>query len=92
MTGHTVIRKVIERINDPVRQLFTERFYLEELDDQGRLLNSEETSWSFKWATRQEMRYLFELTGFEVVAEFSDFFRSPPAYGAEQLWFVRKAK
>ena len=38
-----------------------------------------------------EMRYLFELTGFEVVAEYSDLFRSPPAYGKEQLWVLRKA-
>lgn len=89
-TGHTVIRRVIERHNDPVRQLFTERFCIEELDAQGRIVDSEETSWSFKWATRHEMRYLFELTGFEVVAEYSDFFRAPAAYGAEQLWVVRK--
>jgi hypothetical protein len=38
------------------------------------------------------MRYLFELTGFEVVGECSDFFRSPPVYGAEQLWIVRKVQ
>jgi hypothetical protein len=38
------------------------------------------------------MRYLFEFTGFVVVAEYSDFCRSPPVYGAEQLWVVRKVK
>jgi hypothetical protein len=37
------------------------------------------------------MRYLFELTGFEVVAEYSDFFRSLPAHGKEQLWVLQKA-
>ena len=89
-TGHTVVRRVVERINDPVRQVFTEHFRIEEWDEQGRSLGSEETSWCFRWATRQEMRYLFELTGFEVVAEYSDFFRTLPAYGAEQLWVVRK--
>jgi hypothetical protein len=88
-TGHTVVRRFIERTND-LRQVFTERFRIDELDDQGRSLDSEETSWTFRWNTRQEMRYLFELTGFEVVTEYSDFFRSPPAYGAEQLWVVRK--
>ena len=85
-----MVRRVVERINDPLRQVFTEYFQIEELDEQGRILDSEETSWSFRWATRQEMRYLFELTGFEIVAEYSDFFRSQPAYGAEQLWVVRK--
>jgi hypothetical protein len=36
------------------------------------------------------MRYLFELTGFAIVAEYSDFFRAPPAYGAEQHWVLRR--
>jgi hypothetical protein len=85
-----VVRRVLGRLNDSLRQMFTERLRIEESDEQGRTIASEETSWSFRWVTRQEMRYLFELTGFEVVAEYSDFFRSPPAYGAEQLWVVRK--
>jgi hypothetical protein len=89
-TGHTVLRRVVERINDPGRQTFTGTFWIEELDEYGRSLDSEETSWTFRWATRQEMRYLFESTGFEVVAEYSDFLRSQPVYGAEQLWVVRK--
>jgi hypothetical protein len=55
-------------------------------------LSREQSEWSLRWATRQEMRYLFELTGFEVVAEYSDFFRSPPAYGNEQVWVLKKAE
>lgn len=89
-TGHTVVRQVVERINDPVRQLVTEKVRIEELDGDGRTVASEESSWSLRWATRQEMRYLFELTGFEVVAEYSDFFRSPPTYGTGQVWVLRK--
>lgn len=90
-TGRTAVRRVVKRINDPVKQVFTEKFRLEELSDDGRTIESEESEWSLRWATRQEMRYLFELTGFEVVAEYSDFLRSPPAYGKEQLWVLRKA-
>ncbi len=89
-SGHTVVRRVLERINDPVRQLVTETFRIEELDEAGVVLASEESSWTLKWSTRQEMRYLFELTGFEVIAEYSDFFRAPPAYGKEQLWVLRR--
>jgi hypothetical protein len=55
-TGHTVVRRFIERTNDPLRQVFTERFRIGELDDQGRCLDSEETSRTFRWNTRQEMR------------------------------------
>jgi SAM-dependent methyltransferase len=89
-TGHTVVRRVIERINDPVLQLVSETYRIEELDEDGNAIASEESSWTLRWATRQEMRYLFELSGFEVIAEYSDFFRSPPSYGEEQLWIVRK--
>jgi SAM-dependent methyltransferase len=89
-TGHTVVRRALERINDPVRQLVTETYRIEELDERGIALASEESSWTLRWSTRQEMKYLFELTGFEVIAEYSDFFRAPPAYGKEQLWVLRK--
>jgi hypothetical protein len=37
---------------------------------------------------RQEMAYLFELCGFDIVDQLSDFKGSPPAYGREQLWVV----
>lgn len=89
-TGCTGVRRVLERINDPVRQVFTEKFRLEELDQRGETIDSEDSEWVLRWAPRQEMRYLFELTSFEVVAEYSDFFRSPCAYGKEQLWVLRK--
>jgi SAM-dependent methyltransferase len=89
-TGHTVVRRVLERINDPIRQLVTETYRIEELDEDGKAVASEESSWTLRWATRQELRYLFELTGFEVIAEYSDFLRAPPAYGKEQLWVLRR--
>jgi SAM-dependent methyltransferase len=89
-TGHTAVRRVLERINDPVQQSFRERLSLENLDSDGQTIASQETDWTLRWSTRQEMRYLFELTGFEAIAEYSDFFRSPPTYGKEQLWVLRK--
>jgi len=89
-TGHTAVRRVLKRINDPVEQCFREKLRLEKLDARGLTIESEETEWSLRWATRQEMRYLFELTGFEVIAEYSDFLRAPPAYGKEQIWVLRK--
>jgi hypothetical protein len=49
VTGHIVIRRVTERINDPVHQMFTERFRIEELDKHGRsvvLPRFQATSWS----------------------------------------------
>jgi hypothetical protein len=36
------------------------------------------------------MRHLLELAGFEDLTEYSDFDRSSPAYGAEQVWIARR--
>ena len=65
-----------------------ETLRLEELDGAGQVVASEETSWALRWTPRQEMAYLFELCGFDVVAQFSDFRESPPACGREQVWVV----
>jgi hypothetical protein len=34
-TGRIAVQLVVERINDPVKQVFTEQFRLEELDEEG---------------------------------------------------------
>ena len=62
---------------------------IEELDGQGDVLGSHETSWTLRWSTLQEMAYLLELTGFEALGVYSDFQRTPAAYGGEQLWVAR---
>jgi SAM-dependent methyltransferase len=89
VSGNLVRRTVLVRRHDPYSQVVRETLRIEELDAAGTVIASEETSWALRWSLRQEMAYLFELTGFEVVAEFSDFKGSPPAYGREQLWVVR---
>ena len=38
------------------------------------------------------MRLLFELAGFDVVADYGDFSGGPPAYGREQVWVLARAK
>ncbi len=35
------------------------------------------------------MKYLFELSGFEIEEEYSDFHGSQPTYGNRQLWVVK---
>jgi hypothetical protein len=50
----------------------------------------EEEMLSMRWTYRYEMRYLLELCGFDVQAEYSDFRRSPPAYGREHVWVARR--
>lgn len=88
-SGHILRRRSIARTNDPLSQTFIETFRLERLDADGKLLASEDATHHLRWATRQEMAWLFELSGFELVAEHSDFDGSEPAYGNRQIWIVK---
>ncbi len=80
----------MDQINDPVTQTFTVRWIHEEVDDGGAIIRQEEQILNMSWIYRREMRYLFELEGYEILAEYSDFAKSPPAYGKEQIWLARK--
>jgi len=88
-SGRLVRRTVFARETDPLRQTIRETLRFEEVGASGSAVTLLETSWTLRWSLRQEMLYLFELCGFEPVAQFSDFEGSPPASGREQLWIVR---
>lgn len=88
-SGHRVTRRVLRRTTEPLRQLLTEVWEFTELDDAGNALRRERETLRMRWTYRFEMRYLLEVSGFEVVAEFSDFRGSPPQYAAEQVWVAR---
>jgi SAM-dependent methyltransferase len=90
-SGNRVRRAVVARHADPLLQIVEETLRFEEFDPAGRLIACEETSWALRWSTRQETAYLLELCGFAPVEQFSDFKRSPPDYGREQLWVARAA-
>jgi SAM-dependent methyltransferase len=89
-TGHRVQIRVLRRTNDPLAQVFTELWEFVELDAAGAIVRREEERLQMRWSYRYEMRYLLELSGFAVDAEFSDFHRAPPRYGAEQVWLARR--
>ena len=76
---------------DPVAQVLREEWVFRETDAAGTVLSEEREELRMRWSFRWEMRHLFALTGFEVEAEYSDFRGSPPAYGGEQVWVLRKA-
>ena len=88
-TGNAVRAEALARLNDPLRQVFEEQWLFEEVDASGAVLRSERETLRLRWTYRFEMRYLLELSGFEVEAEYADFVGSPPAYGREQVWLAR---
>jgi hypothetical protein len=89
-TGYEYHRRSVARRNDPFSQTVVETFRFQIIDRAGRLVESDEATHTLRWATRQEMTYLFELAGFVVEEEYSDFTGGPPTYGNRQVWVVRR--
>jgi SAM-dependent methyltransferase len=87
---HEVTRRVVRRTTAPLQQLMTEVWEFTELDEAGTALRREQETLRMRWTYRFEMRYLLEVSGFEVAAEYSDFRGSPPQYAAEQVWVARR--
>ncbi|MEM7172401.1 MAG: class I SAM-dependent methyltransferase [Pseudomonadota bacterium] len=90
VSGMKVRRHFLARTTDPLTQTFTEHMRLEVFDAQGSLVSQGETQWSLRWTYAQEMRHLFELTGFRVEALYGDYEFGPPCYAQEQIWICRK--
>ena len=88
-TGNEVLVQVISQEADPVGQLLRQVWRFSERNDEGAIVRSEDEVLTMRWVYRWEMRYLFELCGFEVEAEYSDYFGSPPTYAREQIWLAR---
>src|SRR6185369_17048083 len=59
-TGRRFVRRCVARWTDPFRQLVGERLRLEAIAADGRIAEVQETSWTLRWNTGQEMAWLLE--------------------------------
>jgi SAM-dependent methyltransferase len=91
-TGDAVRVDVLFRENDALRQILREVWRFSRIDSSGTTVDSQEEQLELRWTYRYEMRHLLELSGFRDAVEYSDFDRSPPAYGGEQVWVAQKAE
>ncbi len=82
--------RVASRENDPLLQRLDEVWHFVERDADGRIVREEHERLVMRWTYRFEMRYLLELCGFEIEAQYSDYERSGPVYGREQIWVARR--
>ena len=87
-TGNRVAWEIAGREPDPGRQLVISDWSAREMGPSGEVLRDETERLTLRWTTRSEMRLLFQLTGFAVVAEYGDFSGGPPGYGREQVWVL----
>lgn len=90
VSGNRVLVETLERVNDPLNQTFKERWRFTETDANGEVVCQEEEYFELRWTFRYEMRHLVESCGLAVEAEYSDFQRSPPEYGKEQIWVLSR--
>jgi len=90
VSGNDVRIKTVSRKRDPMSQTFEELWRFTEIEPDGAVVRTEDEILTMRWTYRAEMRYLLELTGFTVDAEYGDFHGSPPVYGREQVWVARK--
>jgi len=91
-TGNRVTWAITGRRPDPARQLIVDDWTFSEIDASGEVLRTATEQLTLRWSLRSEMRLLFELVGFEVVADYGDFKGGPPAYGREQVWVLGHAE
>ena len=92
ISGNTVRIEVLGRVNDYLSQCFTETWQFTELGpDSGTAVRREKETLRMRWTFRYEMRHLLRLCGFRVLEEYSDFDKSPPSYGKEQVWVAVKS-
>tara|TARA_R110000868_G_scaffold262401_1_gene520898 strand:- start:58724 stop:59545 length:822 start_codon:yes stop_codon:yes gene_type:complete len=89
-TGNLVKIDFVERVSDMFTQTFEDTYLYSEMTYTGTVLRTEEAKLKMRWSTRQEMLHLFEMCGLEVTEEYSDFYKSAPAYGKEQVWVLKK--
>jgi SAM-dependent methyltransferase len=92
VSGNQVLVETLERVSDPVSQTFKEQWRFTETDSAGGLVRQEEHQLQMRWTFRYEMRHLVEGCGFVVEAEYSDFHRSPPQYGKEQILVLSRGQ
>ena len=83
--GTRVTVTISGRVNDPVRQVLTERWTFRE---EGR--RPEVEMLSMRWTYRHELHLLAEAEGFRVEREYSDFRGHGPAYGKELVVVLRR--
>jgi len=91
-TGNRVTWAITGRRPDPAGQLIVDDWTFSEIDASGGVLRTATEQLTLRWTLRSEMRLLFELVGFEVVADYGDFKGGPPAYGREQVWVLGHAE
>lgn len=55
-----------------------------------KLIKTTELPLKMRYIFRQEMIYLFELTGFEIIDLYGNYKKEKPEYGSNLIWIAKK--
>jgi SAM-dependent methyltransferase len=88
-TGSRYMAEVVQSGFDRVAQVRRDLWLYVEYAPDNAVLDHARREMALRWTWRWELRHLLELSGFAVEAEYSDFARSPPAYGKELILTAR---
>ena len=89
-TQHRYAGEILRTERDYLNQIRRDLWRYAETDLNGALLEEATREMALRWTYRWELRYLLELCGFVVEAEYSDFHGAPPAYGKELVVVARR--
>ena len=83
--------KIWERVCfDPENQVLSGVWTFEEMNAQGKIINTRERPLKMRWSFEPEIRYLLRICGFEVINIYSSYKKEPRKYGEYLVWIVRK--
>ena len=88
-TGRRYIGEIVQTRFDHLAQTRHDLWRYTETGSDGELLREDTREMVLRWTYRWELHHLLALCRFTVEAEYSDFARSPPAYGKELIIVVR---
>lgn len=88
--GTTVEIATTSRTNDPLHQRMVETWRFIERAADGTVAREESEELTLRWTYRYELHHVLALSGFELVAEYSDFAQSPPRYAGELVVVARR--
>jgi len=75
---------------DPVHQILSGVWIFEEMNAQGKIINTRERPLKMRWSFEPEIRHLLHICGFDVMDIYSSYKKEPRKYGEYLVWVVRK--
>lgn len=83
--------KIWEKIFfDPEHQILSGIWTFEEINKEGKIIDTRERPLKMRWSFEPEIRHLLRICGFEVIDIYSSYKKEPRKYGEYLVWVLKK--